>query len=85
MACCARKTWKTPIKSLQALFLRTSGQATLLIKLIEVLRATRNVRQAFASIFTILTGISKGVIAVESKITLLRAKVHAEAEMSTKL
>ena len=59
-------------KSLQALFLRASGQATLLIKLIEVLRATRNVHQTFASIFIILTGIGKGVTAVDGKITLLR-------------
>ena len=59
-------------KSLQALFLRASGQATLLIKLIEVLRATRNVHQTFASIFNILTGIGKGVTAVDGKITLLR-------------
>lgn len=59
-------------KSLQALFLRASGQATLLIKLIEVLRATRNVQQTFASIFNILTGIGKGVTAVDGKIALLR-------------
>lgn len=59
-------------KSLQALFLRATGQATLLTKLIEVLRATRNVQQTFAGIFIILTGIGKGVTAVDGKITLLR-------------
>lgn len=59
-------------KSLQALFLRASGEATLLTKLIEVLRATRNIQQAFASVFVILAGIGKGVNAVESKIALLR-------------
>ncbi len=59
-------------KSLQALFLRATGQATLLTKLIEVLRATRNVQQTFAGIFIILTGIGKGVTAVDGKIALLR-------------
>lgn len=58
--------------SLQALFLRTSGQAALLTKLIEVLQATKNIQQTFASIFTILSGIGKGVLAVENKIALLR-------------
>ncbi len=58
--------------SLQALFLRASGQATLLHKLIEVLRATRDVEHTFASIFNILGGINKGVTAVDGKITLLR-------------
>ncbi len=58
--------------SLQALFLRTSGQATLLTKLIEVLQATKNIQQTFASIFIILSGIGKGVLAVEGKIALLR-------------
>ena len=37
-----------------------------------MLRATRNVHQTFASIFIILTGIGKGVTAVDGKITLLR-------------
>lgn len=58
--------------SLQALFLRTSGQAALLTKLIEVLQATKNIQQTFASIFTVLSGIGKGVLAVENKIALLR-------------
>ncbi len=52
--------------------MRTSGQATLLIKLIEVLRATRNVQQIFANIFNIIAGIGKGVAAVEGKTVLLR-------------
>lgn len=58
--------------SLQALFLRASGQAALLHKLIEVLRATRDVEHTFASIFSILGGINKGVAAVDGRITLLR-------------
>ncbi len=58
--------------SLQALFLRASGQAALLHKLIEVLRATRDIEHIFASIFGILGGINKGVTAVDGKITLLR-------------
>ncbi len=59
-------------KSLQALFLRATGQATLLQKLIEVLRATRDVQQTFANIFNILDGISKGTVMVDNKIVLLR-------------
>ncbi len=58
--------------SLQALFLRTSGQAALLAKLIEVLRATRDIQQTFAGIFNVLGGINKGVAAVDGKVTLLR-------------
>lgn len=58
--------------SLQALFLRASGQAALLHKLIEVLRATRDIEHTFASIFNILGGINKGVAAVDGRITLLR-------------
>jgi len=59
-------------KSLQALFLRASGQAALLQKLIEVLRATRDVQQTFASVFTILGGVSKGAAAVDGRLALLR-------------
>ncbi len=62
--------------SLQALFLRASGQATLLHKLIEVLRATRDVEHTFASIFNILGGINKGVAAVDGKITQLRESLE---------
>lgn len=58
--------------SLQALFLRASGQAALLQKLIEVLRATKDIQKSFAGIFNILNGINKGVVAVDSKLTLLR-------------
>jgi hypothetical protein len=39
-------------KSLQALFLRTSGEETMLRKLIEILKTTKQIHQSFASIST---------------------------------
>ncbi|HYA39268.1 MAG TPA: hypothetical protein VEI74_13455 [Candidatus Methylomirabilis sp.] len=56
-------------KSLQALFLRTSGEETMLRKLIEILKITKQIHQSFASISTILTGITRGVQTVDGKIT----------------
>ena len=59
-------------KSLQALFLRTSGEETMLRKLIDILKTTKNIHQAFANISGILTGISKCVLVIDGKITALR-------------
>jgi hypothetical protein len=55
-------------KSLQALFLRTSGEETMLRKLIEILKITKQIHQSFASISSILTGITRGVQTVDGKI-----------------
>jgi hypothetical protein len=55
-------------KSLQALFLRTSGEETMLRKLIEILKTTKQIHQSFASISGILSGITRGVQTVDSKI-----------------
>jgi hypothetical protein len=63
-------------KSLQALFLRTSGEETMLRRLIEVLKTTRSIHQAFASISTILGGVTKSIASVEEKVTDLRAQVE---------
>ena len=71
-------------KSLQALFLRASGEETMLRKLIEVLKTTHNIHHSFASISGTLAGISKCVTTVEQRLTNLRtqltlAPVSAEA------
>jgi hypothetical protein len=58
--------------SLQALFLRTSGEETMLRKLIEILKATRALHQSFANIGNILTGVSKGLLTLNGKISALR-------------
>jgi hypothetical protein len=55
-------------KSLQALFLRTSGEETLLRKLIEILKITKQIHQSFASISNVLSGITRGVQTVDGKI-----------------
>lgn len=60
-------------KSLQALFLRTSGEESMLRKLIEVLKATRQIHNAFASISGTLTGVYKCVAVVDAKLADLRA------------
>lgn len=59
-------------ESLQALFLRTSGEETMLRKLIEILKSTRALHQSFADIGIILTGVSKGLITLNGKVTAMR-------------
>ncbi len=59
--------------SLQALFLRTSGEETLLRKLIDTLKATRQIHKIFSDISNILNGIARCVGTVEDKLTALRA------------
>lgn len=59
-------------KSLQALFLRTSGEESMLRKLIDILKTTRRIRQSFASISNVLTGISQGVHLVGAKVSALK-------------
>lgn len=70
-------------KSLQALFLRTSGEETMLRKLIEILKTTKQIHQSFASISNVLTGITRGVQTVDGKIaaykqTLATLSLNAE-------
>ncbi|MCR4332157.1 MAG: hypothetical protein NUV34_05560 [Sulfuricaulis sp.] len=55
-------------KSLQALFLRTSGEETMLRKLIEILKITKQIHQSFASISNVLSGITRGAQTVGSKV-----------------
>jgi hypothetical protein len=58
--------------SLQALFLRTSGEETMLRKLIDILKTTRALHQSFANIGNILAGVSKGLLTLNGKISALR-------------
>ena len=55
-------------KSLQALFLRTSGEETMLRKLIDILKTTKQIHQSFASISNVLSGITRGAQTVGSKV-----------------
>ncbi len=64
-------------KSLQALFLRTSGEESMLRKLIDTLKTTRLIHQSFASIAGVLKGISQGVKLVDGKITAYKNLVES--------
>jgi hypothetical protein len=66
-------------KSLQALFLRASGEETMLRKLIDVLKTTRHIHHSFASISGTLAGVSKSVRVLEEKLAALRARVAQTA------
>lgn len=69
--------------SLQALFLRTSGEETLLRKLIDILKATRQIHRTFSDISRILEGIARSVGTVEDRLTAFRetaALLHPSAE-----
>ncbi|MBI5782277.1 MAG: hypothetical protein HZA69_00885 [Gammaproteobacteria bacterium] len=54
--------------SLQALFLHTSGEETMLRKLIDILKTTKQIHQSFASISNVLSGITRGVQTVDGKV-----------------
>jgi hypothetical protein len=58
--------------SLQALFLRTSGEETMLRKLIETLKTTKALNQAFSNIAKILSGIHRSADTIDMKINKLR-------------
>jgi hypothetical protein len=64
--------------SLQALFLRTSGEETLLRKLIDILKTTQGIQRSFAQIRRILDGIRGSGMSVESKVTALRVQLEVE-------
>ncbi len=70
-------------KSLQALFLRTSGEETMLRKLIEILKITKQIHQSFASISNVLAGITRGVQTVDGKVVAYKqalATINPSAE-----
>ena len=62
-------------KSLQALFLRASGEESTLRKLIELLKSTRQIQNSFASISGTLTGVGKCVAVMEGKVAALRERL----------
>ncbi|MEE9596278.1 MAG: hypothetical protein V3V96_05820 [Acidiferrobacterales bacterium] len=70
-------------KSLQALFLRTSGEETMLRKLILILKTTKTINKAFTDVSKILAGISRSAETLEKKLGALarqfdRLKITAE-------
>jgi hypothetical protein len=58
--------------SLQALFLRTSGEETMLRKLIEILKTTRQVQGTFTRIAQTLEGVQKSAHALDARLGSLR-------------
>jgi hypothetical protein len=74
----ARDQLEDARQSLQALFLRTSGEETMLRKLIETLKATRRIHQSFAGISSTLAGVSTCAITLNSKVTALRQQLEHE-------
>ncbi len=74
----ARDQLEDARQSLQALFLRTSGEETMLRKLIETLKATRRIHQSFAGISSTLAGVSTCVVTLNSKIMALREALERD-------
>lgn len=72
----ARHQLEDARKSLQALFLRTSGEETTLRQLIEVLKSTRNIHRSFTSIAAIISGVAQCVKTVGERIAALRADIE---------
>jgi len=63
--------------SLRALFLRTTGEETMLRKLIEILKTNKALNKSFGDISTILNGISKSSEAIKRKIDALKIQINA--------
>lgn len=74
----ARPQFDDAKKSLQALFLRASGEETMLRKLIDILKSTHNIHRSFASIAGILAGVSKCVGTTTDRIAALRTKTERQ-------
>lgn len=62
-------------KSLQALFLRTTGEETMLRKLIEILRTNKAINQTFSDMSSVLGGISKSTETVKMKIEVFKQQI----------
>ncbi|MCH6583456.1 MAG: hypothetical protein IH808_10650 [Proteobacteria bacterium] len=63
-------------KSLQALFLRTSGEETMLRKLILILKTTKTINKAFTDVSKILAGISRSAETLEKKLAALAGQFN---------
>ncbi len=61
--------------SLQALFLRTTGEETMLRKLIQILKTNKALNQSFSDISNVLTGISKSSETIKRKIDTLKTQL----------
>ena len=59
-------------QSLQALFIRATGEETMLRKLIDVLKLNRDLHQAFSAISKIIANTTNGVDVVSNKLTYLK-------------
>src|SRR6266566_10071987 len=59
-------------KSLQALFLRTSGAETILRRLIEVLKVRRNMQSTFSGVSGTFNAIRRSIEAMEERANNLR-------------
>lgn len=62
-------------RSLQALFIRTSGEETMLRKLVEILKVNKDLHEAFSSISKISASISSSVEIIGKKIHYLKQYV----------
>lgn len=62
-------------RSLQALFIRTSGEETMLRKLVEILKVNKDLHEAFSSISKISASISSSVEIISKKIHYLKQYV----------
>ncbi len=63
--------------SLRSLFIRTTGEETMLRKLIGILRINRSLNQAFNDMTHILEGVIKSRASLESKHEILKEKLKA--------
>jgi len=62
-------------RSLQALFIRTSGEETMLRKLLDILKVNKDLHEAFSSISKISTSISNSCEIITRKINYLKQYV----------
>lgn len=64
-------------ESLQALFLRTTGEETMLRKLIEILKTNKALNQTFSDMSNVLTGITKSTETIKRKIDSFKQQLQA--------
>lgn len=62
-------------RSIQALFIRSSGEETMLRKLVEILKVNKELHEAFSSIAKISTNVSTSVEVIGRKINYLKQYV----------